>query len=56
MAAQGQKLCKKKLATIRQNMNEKTNGFKIECCGSSGQLLTERIYKKVCRFLSEIGS
>jgi hypothetical protein len=28
-------------------MNDKTNVFKIECCGSSGQLPTERMKQKV---------
>ncbi len=53
MATQGWKLCKK-LATIQQNISEKTNVFKTECCGSSGQFPTERMKQKVCRFLSEI--
>jgi hypothetical protein len=55
MATQGWKLCKK-LATIQQNISEKTNVFKTECCGSSGQFPTERMKQKVCRFLSEIRS
>jgi hypothetical protein len=48
------KTVQEKLAKIEQNMSEKTNVFKIECCGSSGQLPTERMKQKVCRFLSEI--
>ncbi len=52
----GSKTVQEKLATIQQNMSEKTNVFKIECCGSYGQLPTERTKQKVCRFLSGIGS
>jgi hypothetical protein len=52
----GSKTVQEKLATIQQNTNEKTNVFKIECCGSSGQLPTKRMKQKVCRFLSKIGS
>jgi hypothetical protein len=52
----GSKTVQDKLATIQQNTSEKTNVFKIECCGSSGQLSTKRMTQKVCRFLSEIGS
>jgi hypothetical protein len=52
----GSKTVQEKLATIQQNMSEKTNVFKIECCGSSGQLPTEQMKQKVCRFLSKIGS
>jgi hypothetical protein len=48
--------CARKLATIRQNTNDKTNVFKIESCGSSGQFPTRGMIQKVCRFLSEIGS
>ncbi len=39
-----------------QNTNEKTNVFKIECCGSPGQLPTKRMKQKNCRFQSETGS
>jgi hypothetical protein len=58
MAAQGQKLRKKNWQQYRKNMSKKTNVFKIECCGSSGQPLpvTERTRQKVCRFRNEIGS
>ncbi len=52
----GSKTVQEKLATIQQNTNEKTNVFKILCCGSSGQLPTKRMKQKVYRFLSEIGS
>jgi hypothetical protein len=52
----GLKTVQEKLATIWQNTNEKTNVFKIESCGSSGQLPTKKMKQKVCRFLSEIGS
>jgi hypothetical protein len=52
----GSKTVQEKLATIRQNTNEKTNVFKIECCGSSGQRPTKRMKQKVCRFLSKIRS
>ncbi len=31
------------LATIQKNVSEKMNVFKIECCGCSGQLPTERM-------------
>jgi hypothetical protein len=33
-----------------RNMNDKTNVFEIECCGSSGQLPTERMKQKVLDF------
>jgi hypothetical protein len=52
----GSKTVQEKLATIQQNASEKTNVFKTECCGSSGQLPTKRMKQKVCRFLSKIGS
>ncbi len=51
-SAQGREPCKKNC----QNTNNKTNVFKIECCGSSGQLPTERMEQKVCRFQSKIRS
>jgi hypothetical protein len=41
---------------MRQNTSSKTNLFKIECCGSSGQLPTERMRRRVLGFRSEIGS
>jgi hypothetical protein len=52
----GLKTVQEKLATIKQNTSEKTNMFKIECCGSSGQFPAKRIKQKVCRFLSAIRS
>jgi hypothetical protein len=52
----GLRTVQERLATIQQNISEKTNVFKIECFGSSGQLPTERMKQKVCRFLSEIRS
>jgi hypothetical protein len=51
----GSKTVQEKLATI-PNTSEKTNVFKIECCGSSGPLPTKRMKQKVCRFLREIGN
>ncbi len=39
-----------------KNMINKTNVFWIECCGSFGQLPTERIRQQILWFLSEIGS
>jgi hypothetical protein len=59
MLAQGRegvqqlKLCKsdKKVSTNWRNKKEKTNVFKIEYCGSYGQLQQKT---KVCRFLSKI--
>jgi hypothetical protein len=48
----GSKTVQEKLATI-QNTSEKTNVFKIECCGSSCPLPTKRMKQKVCRFLSD---
>ncbi len=42
----GSKTVQEKLATIWQNTNEETKVFKIECCGSSGQLPTKRMKQK----------
>jgi hypothetical protein len=35
-------------------MNDKTDVFKIECCGSSGQLPTERMKQKVLDFKAKL--
>jgi hypothetical protein len=56
MSAQGQKLHKESGQQYTKDMSNKTNVFKIECCGSYGQLPTEKNKTKVCRFLSEIVS
>jgi hypothetical protein len=39
----GSKTVQEKVATIGQNRSEKTNVFKIECCGSFSQLPTKRM-------------
>ncbi len=50
MAAQGRKLRKENGQQYKKNMSKKTNVSKIECCGSYGQLPTERTKQKFVDF------